>query len=548
MKFLRITLIIIASLILLLIIGSYGLSWYVSQKLPAIIRGEKDFPYNVSYENLDIDLISGSFVINNAYLAPKDSLQTAMQQGAFAKVKAIEVNHFSLWALLRNNHINVSEVIITAPDVTLFHRKEKYNTQDDFVKPFKNTITTGKLTIKNGSFRMLDSLQNPVVKAANIYFGLTNIKIDSTTLKKDIPVRYRDYELKCDSLFYNAGKYYTITANTFAATDSNLSIEKFRLQPKQTRVQFTRMQPKELDQFNLSADKIDIPNLDWGYFRDTLYVHSPEVTLSKVYANIYRSKEPADDYTRKKLYSEMLRSLKFDLDIKQLLLKNTVIEYEEQLSFKRPAAKVSFSKFDAKISDIYSLVGHKKEDKLPNTVIDVKCLFMKSSPLSVTWSFHIPDPSDAFTIIGHLQNIDSRKIDPVTTPLMNAKTDGDINEVKFTFNGNTRHGSGSFAINYDDLKIGVLKKDGKKENKVVSAIGNMLVKNDSDGRLKETHVEVDRIQHKSVFNFLWRFTEQGLKQSVLPKTVVNIANNKKEKKDEKEKAKTTKAKSAKKEK
>jgi hypothetical protein len=538
MKLLRKIAIVLASLILLIVIAGFGLSWYVSKKLPSIIKGEKDFPYNVSYESLDIDLLSGSFTIENAYLAPKDSLQTAMQQGAFAKVKTIEVNHFNLWTLLRKNRINVSEVIITSPDVTLYHRKEKYNTQDDFVKPFRNSITTGKLTIKNGTFKMLDSLQKPFVKAANIYFGLTNIKIDSASVTKDIPIRYRNYQLKCDSLFYDAGKYYSITANHIATTDSTFSVEKFRMKPKHTRAQFTRMQPKELDQFNLSAEKISIPNLDWGYFRDTLYVHSPEVTLDRVYANIYRSKEPADDYTRKKLYSEMLRSIKFDLDIKQLLIKNTIIEYEEQLTFSRPAAKVSFSKFDAKISDIYSPVGRKKGEKLPPTVLDVKCLFMKSSPLRVSWSFNIPDQSDAFTIIGHLQNIDTQKTDPITKPLMNAQTDGNIREVKFTFNGNTKHGSGSFAINYDDLKVDILKKDGKKENKVVGAIANMLVKNDSDGKLKETHIEVDRIQHKSVFNFLWRFVEQGLKQSVLPKAVVNIADNKKEKKDDKEKAKT----------
>lgn len=538
MKFLKITLITLASLLLLLIVGGYGLSFYVSKKLPEIIKGKEDFPYNISYEDLNIDLIGGSFTISNAYLAPKDSLQTALQQGAFAHIKTIEVNHFSIWALLRKNRISVKEVIITSPEVTLYHRKEKYSPENDFAKPFRNSITTGNLTIKNGSFKMLDSVQKPFVKAENIYFGLTNIKIDSTSVTKDIPIRYRDYSFKCDSFFYDAGKYYTIAANSIATTDSTLTAEKFRMKPKHTRTQFTRIQSKELDQFNLSAEKISIPNLDWGYLRDTLYVHTPEVTLDRVYANIYRSKEPADDYTRKKLYSEMLRSIKFDVDVKQLLLKNTVIEYEEQLTFSRPAAKVSFSKFDAKISNIYSPVGRKKGIKLPPTVIDVKCLFMKSSPLSVTWSFNIPDQSDAFTIIGHLQNIDTQKTDPITKPLMNATTDGSIKEVKFTFNGNIKHGSGSFAINYDDLKVDILKKDGKKENKVVSTIANMIVKNDSDNKLKETHVEVDRIQHKSVFNFLWRFVEQGLKQSVLPKAVVNIADNKKEKKDDKEKAKT----------
>ncbi|PZR21007.1 MAG: hypothetical protein DI539_09160 [Flavobacterium psychrophilum] len=539
MKLLRKIVIILLSLLLLIAIAGFGLSRYVSNKLPSILRGEKDFPYNVSYENLDIDLISGSFAIKNAYLAPKDSLNQGLQAGAYGKIERIEVSNFSIWALLRKNRISVSEVIIINPDVTLYPRKEKYNTQDDFVKPFENTITTGKLSIRNGRFKMLDSLQKPFVKAANINFNLTNIKVDSTTLKKDIPVRYRDYAFKCDSLFFDAGKHYTITANSLATTDSTFTLDNFRMKPKQTRVQFTQMQPKELDQFNLSAKKISIPNLEWGYLRDTLYVHTQKMTLDGVYANIYRSKEPADDYSRKKLYSEMLRSLKFDLDVKQLDINNTIIEYEEQLTFAKPAAKVSFSKFNAKISNIYSLTGRKnQEKKLPPTVLDVKCLFMKSSPLRVTWSFNIPDKSDAFTIMGHLQNIETQKTDAITTPLMNAKTDGTIKEVKFTFNGNLRHGSGPFAINYDDLKVGILKKDGKKENKIVSAIANTIVKNDSDNKLKETHVEVDRIQHKSVFNFLWRFTEQGLKQSVLPKTVVNIADNKKEKKDEKEKART----------
>ena len=546
MKVLKKILIVIASIILLLILLSFGVSYYVSKKLPTILKEQKDFPYNVSYEKLDINLISGSFDIKNVSLAPKDSLQKIAKQGAFATIESIEVNNFSIWALLRNNHIKVNEVIITKPEVILYHRKEKYNAENDFVKPFKNVISTRALTIKEGSFKMADSLLNPTLKAANINFTVTNIQIDSTSLKKDIPVRYRDYNLSCDSLFYDSGKFYTITAGKIATTDESFTMDNFRMKPKQTRVQFTRMQKKELDQFNLKAGKINLSKLDWGYIGDTLYVHSPEMVLDKVYANIYRSKEPPDDYSRKKLYSEMLRTLKIDIDVKKLLIQNTTIEYEEQLSFAKPAAKVTFTKFDAKISNVYSPVGKKKNIKLPPTVLDVKCIFMKSSPLRVTWSFNVLEESDAFTIMGHLQNIDSEKVDPVTRPLMNARTDGNIKEVKFTMNGNIKHGKGTFAINYDDLKVDILKKDGKKENKIISAVANLVVKNDTDEKLKQTNVEVDRIQHKSVFNFLWRFVEQGLKQSVLPKAVVNIADNKKEKKDKEGKSKTTKAKSSKK--
>lgn len=517
----------IAGLALLLVVLGYGLSYWVSKKLPSIIQAEKDFPYNVSYEDLDIRLLSGSFTIHNAYLAPKDSTSAAMQKGAFGKVAKIEVQNFSLWALLKDNKIKVKKVIIDTPEVVLYYREKKYNPNDDFVKPFKNTINTGSLEVRNGNFKMLDSLQNFTLKASNISFDLTNIKIDSNSVEENIPVRYRDYKFKCDSLFYRASEFYNLTAANINTTDSTLTIADFKMIPQQTRRQFNSMIPKEKDQFNIQAEKIDIPNVDWGFFNDTLYVHTPEMVLQKVHANIYRGKMPKDDPSRKKLYSELLRSVKFDLKVDKILFKNAIVVYEEQLEYARPPAKVTFSKFYATIANVYSPV---RKTKLPNTTIDVKCMFMKSAPLSVNWSFNTMDTSDAFTIIGHLQNIKSEEVDPVSKPLMNATTTGNIKDVKFTFNGNKENSKGTFAINYDDLKVDIYKKDGEKKNKLVSAVGNLLVKNDTDGNLKKTNVAIDRNKDKSVFNFMWRFVEQGLKQTVLPKAIAKATTKKKDKK------------------
>jgi hypothetical protein len=142
---------------------------------------------------------------------------------------------------------------------------------------------------------------------------------------------------------------------------------------------------------------------------------------------------------------------------------------------------------------------------------------MKSAPLKVSWSFNTLDTSDSFTIIGHLQNIKSEEVNPVSKPLMNVETSGTLNEVKFTFNGNRERSTGTFAINYDDLKVDIYKKDGKKKNKITSALGNLVVKNDTKGKLKEVKIGVDRSKDKSVFNFLWKFVMEGLKETVLPK-------------------------------
>lgn len=517
-------------LLLLVIIGGWGLSHYISKKLPSIIRNEKDIPYNISYKDLDIDLFGGSFTMHNAFIAPKDSIGVALQQGAFAEVKAIRVENFGLWALLKNDRITVDRVIIDTPNVTLYPREKKY-TSDDDIKPFKNAIRTGSLEIRNGKFQLLDSVKGKILSASKINFELNNIRIDSNTVEKNIPVRYRDYNFACDSLFYRVDGFYDLTAAKFSSSDSTIAVTNFKMIPKQDRVQFTRMQPKEKDRFAIVAEKISIPKADWGFVNDTMYVHSPEVVLEKVNANIYRSKVPKDDPSIKKLYSQMLRELKFDLKIDKLLLKNSTIVYEEQLNFERPPAKVSFSKFYATVSNIYSPI---RKGKLPKTTIDVQCLFMKSTPLTVNWSFNSLDAGDSFTIIGRLKDIRSEEVNPVSKPLMNVSTSGNLNEVYFTMNGNRNRAEGDFAINYDNLDVTIHDKDNlKKEKKLVSAIGNLIVKDDTKGELKEVHIGVDRNKDKSVFNYIWKFVQEGLTQTILPKPVAKIASKKLDKKKKK---------------
>jgi len=507
----------ILGLAVVLVLINFGVSRYVSAKLPTIIKEQKGFPYNLNYKQLDINILTGSFVMHNAYLAPKDTIQEAVKNGIFGQIKSISVSGLSLWQLYKYNRIKVSSVIIDTPEIIMYHREKKYNVEDDVEKPFKTLVQTGSLEVRHGNFKMVDAKKNPMLRASNITFDLNKITVDSATVKENVPVRYRDYSFACDSLFYNAGPLYNITLNKITTTDSTLAINNFRLIPKQTRPQFVKALKKELDQFNLQANKISVPKADWGFVNNVLYVHAPEVVLGNVFANIYRSKEPPDDPSRKKLYSELLRSIKFDLKVEKILLKNSIIEYEEQLSFSKPAAKVTFSKFYATIANVYSPVN--KKDKLPATTIDVQCLFMKKAPLSVKWSFNTPDVSDAFTIAGHLQNLSSEDANPVSKPLMNVTTNGDLKDIRFVFNGNRERSTGTFAIKYEDLKVDIYKKDGKKKNKLVSAVGNLLVKNDTDGDLKKVNVAVERSKDKSVFNFLWKFVMEGLKQTVLPKVV-----------------------------
>ncbi|MGV3460066.1 MAG: hypothetical protein ACO1N9_06395 [Flavobacterium sp.] len=454
--------------------------------------------------------------MHNVYAAPKDTL---LNQGIFAKVESISVRRFSLWAFLREDKIKVNRVIINSPLVQLYEKDKRYTVEDDVVKPFKNSIQTGSIEVNGGNFKLLSLKHKPLLKAVNINLVVEDIKVDSAIVASDIPVRYTDYNFSCDSLFYHVDNVYNLTAQKITSTDSTVTVDQFKLIPKYTRAQYTKLLPKEKDLFTLDVHQVKLPNVQWGYINKVLFLHSPELILDRLNANVYRNKLPADDPVTKKLYSEMLRKLDFDLDIGKVLLKNSVIEYEEQLNWQRPAAKVAFSKFYATVHNVYSPVNKKK---FPTTVADVQCLFMRHAPLTVKWSFNIPDESDAFTIVGHLQNIDTKKIDPLAKPLMNFTAEGTISDLRYTMNGNRNSANGTFAINFDDFKVDIYKKDGKEKNKFLSAIGNLIVKNDSNDKLKNADIQVVRLKDKSVFNFLWRFLQEGLKKTLLPKAVNKV--------------------------
>src|SRR5690606_13818885 len=125
-----------------------------------------------------------------------------------------------------------------------------------------------------------------------------------------------------------------------------------------------------------------------------------------------------------------------------------------------------------------------------------------------------------FTIKGSLGSIRTETIDAISKPLMNVATSGLLKQTAFEINGNKNIATGNMALNYEDLKLAVYKDDDpKNKKKLLSTVGNLVVKNDSDGKLKYTDIHVTRAKDKSFFNFLWLCLQDGIRKAILPKAV-----------------------------
>lgn len=510
----------IVSLIALVFVLNIGLNYWIRKQLPAIINENNDSPYQISYKSLEVALFDGNAIIKDITVVPKSSLKKPdVKAGIYATITSIKIEGISAWSILFSKRIIADKIVINKPEIILFKDNDKAlnnpkSIRDKVVAPFKNTISVSDIYLLNSSLQIISTVNNKAsLIVHNLSMQLDGIVLDDSTLEEKIPFNYKNFELDCDSIYYRASEFYHMTANKIHADKTDLKIAEFSMIPEYNRPEFVRRVPKEKDIFTVNINSISLNNMDWGFKDDKFYFNSTNIFLDKVFANIYRPKMPADDLSKKPLYNKLLREIPFKLHVDTLAIRESTLEYEEEKTFEKGAGLLSFNKFNMYVTDINSGFGQKK---LPDVKINIKCQFMNISPMKVAWSFNVLDKSDGFNIKGSILQFPAERLKPFTKPYMNVAVSGKLNEVYFNFTGNNVKSKGDFAIKYDDLKVTIYKKNKpQKKNKFLSAVGNLFVRNDSNEKIVEAEVEVERIQEKSFYNFFWRNIGEGLKKTLL---------------------------------
>ncbi|MGV3698207.1 hypothetical protein [Flavobacterium sp.] len=508
-------LIVLGSFIAIVVVVNIGLNAWVKFQLPKIINRENDSAYFITYKNLDISLLNSTISAKEIVIVPKSSLKdTINKAGIYAKVKAVNVQNFKIWDLAFSDKLKARSITVEQPKVILYSRNDKENVRNSVVAPFEKIITVSDIYLNHGDLKIINvKNEKAVLSVHNINFNIDGILINEAVLKDKIPFKYKNYRLNCDSLYYHPNEFYHIKTKKLTSTKTDLSITKFEMLPSYSRPEHVAKMKTEKDIYTLACDSIKVGKIDWGFTDDDFFFHCNSVALEHTAANIYRSKEPADDLTKKHLYNKLLRELKFDLKVDTLKIRNSLLEYEEEKSSDFGAGKLTFNNFNVTATNIRS--GFKKT-ALPDLKIRIDCRFMNASPFKVDWKLNVMDKTDGFNIKGTLTDFEADKIIPFAKPYLNVTTKGMIDKVQFNFTGNDKRNAGIFKVEYDNLKFTIYKKDDrKKKNKLLTFVANIFVKKDTKDKLKEATVEVGRIPEKSFYNLFWRSVEEGLKKILI---------------------------------
>ena len=425
------------------------------------------------------------------------------------------------WEFLKNKlNLDIETVLVNQLNGKIksaHNPKKKKPTFEGIQFPLK----IKNVVVKNSNIE-IDSKNQPLV-FKDLNANIQQIEMNDQTIKDGIPFKTGNYSLTTRNFNYKT-KFYNLSASLLKLNKNTVQIFNFAMKPTVSRAQYIRMIPSEKDLYDLKINQVNA-NGKWDLVSEKKFLEVENVTLNNMEANVFRSKIPKDDLTDKPMYSQLLRSIKFPMYVRNLDIKNSVLEYEEDTKKSDGPGKLIFNDLNMNVKNVNSGKMKGKPTVVP---ISITCKFMNASPMNVKWSFDTANRNDAFTISGNIADLPASRINPFIEPYLKIQATGLISDLIFNFKG-TQHGiNGTLKMVHQNLKIAILKQTGEKD-KILSAVANIFVKTDSGNYPESVTVEeVQRDKTKSFFNLFWKGIEQGLKKTLIgknaPKTEQSIKN------------------------
>ncbi|MEN2402363.1 hypothetical protein GKZ90_0021415 [Flavobacterium sp. MC2016-06] len=508
----------VISVFIFVILLNIGLNYWIKKQLPIIIDEKNKTAYYIHYEKVEVSLLSRNIYATTLLVHPRSQPKDS-KNGLYSKIESITIKHFNIWDLVFRNVIQAESIVVDKPRVILYKKGEKLlnnssSIKTEIIEPFRKIIAVSNIYLNDGTVNVVSLNGNkPIFSIKKIILKLEGILITDATLKEKIPLHYEKYTLICDSLFYKPNPFYHINIDKISTENNFLKINHFTAIPQYSRKEFVRQLQTEKDIYTIQLDSAEINKMGWGFKNDRFFFKANSIVMNHVDANVYRNKIPKDDLSKKYLYNHLLRNIKFPLQVDTLQVLKSKLVYEEEIDFTKGPGVLNFDRFNLQATNLQSGFGLKKTDDVK---IKIHCLFMKNSPLNVNWNFNILDTKDSFHIEGIISNFNVAAMTQFSKPYMNSTFTGTFNKYRFNFYGNDAISKGNAVLDYEDLKVKLYKKKNpEKEAKLKSAIVNLLVKNDSKDKAKNTDVEIERIKEKSFYNFLWRSIAASLKKILI---------------------------------
>ncbi|WP_149303103.1 hypothetical protein [Pareuzebyella sediminis] len=511
----------IVSIAVLSIVALYFvLNTLLEYRLTSFLDDQKVTGIELSYDDIELHMVSGSALVKNTTAVLNDSLGANIS--GKVTLDTLKIRNIGYLRLLFLGNLNLDAIELHSLSGTLhqngipipMEEKDSVDVQKSGVGTELNlSIKLSHLVLKNTNIQLFDGTSDSLLLSfKNFNLDVKDILVDRNTISNSLPFICKDYSIETDSIFIKASAYENLTVSKIRGNHVKTTLQGFQYSNKYSTHRYSNILTQERDFYDIEIDSLVLENTSLESIQDNrLKLGLQNVIFRNPKIKIYRDKLVADEYSIKPMYSQTLRESGIDMAIDQLEIKDAELVYIERTEHDNTGGAIELNHMNV---TIINLGNTYKED----TEIAINALFMGSAPLSAQWNFNVADTSDRFEFNGELDQFNVREINRFTEPTLNVDVSGVIHKLFFNIAGDNFKANTHLKVDYENLRFGIINKKRHRQRKFLSTVANVVAHNKSRKKntiYKTVEIEVERDRQKSFFNFVSKNIEKGMAKAIL---------------------------------
>lgn len=296
----------------------------------------------------------------------------------------------------------------------------------------------------------------------------------------------------------------------------NLSFDSLSLFPAQPLDSVLAHAPYQLDYITMKAGAVSINGLDVARYEKDSTLLADSVLINDGLLTVFRDKKPPRSPHKKDkpMPVEILKKIGMPLNIRDVVVSNSMITYSEKNATNRQQANIIISDVNASLSNI------KSKDLKPGDSLRLvfNARFMDSANMRVEIRQAYLDSLSGFSLTAKIRSADLSIMNPVTLPLANIGIKrGVLDSLSYEVVAREDLALGKMDARYHDLRIKLVKNGDMNQStftqKILTFLANTFVikKNNRD---RTGTIFWDRTPEQSFVNYLVKITMSGLSTSM----------------------------------
>lgn len=375
----------------------------------------------------------------------------------------------------------------------------------------------GKLAQLTAQNFILDSLDKTGGKLVISSAKLNDLSISSSLLLNlyELVKQNTSFTLKeITGSYQNKINHFQWHNISFDKNTRNLAMDSFSYQPVQSREEFVRTHPYQIDYAIVKTGAVNILGMDMERFLKDTILDLRSITVKNAWADDFRDKRvPREPGVVRPLPVNHLKQFPVRLSVDSLILNNAWVKYGEYNEKTAAAGWIHVTRLNGVVTDIRNY-GATASDSLR---IRASAYLEDSvfTALQVNGSY--TDTSGGFIMDVQMGAADLRVMNNALGPLAGATLrSGYLDTLTMHVTGKDDMAYGEMTMVYHDLKVMLTGKPNKEKRSffrgAVNSLVNTILRNKNTDR-KGT-VFFIRLRDRSPINYLVKITLSGVGSSV----------------------------------